>query len=155
MKKDNIIIKKESIREEVDVYCQKEVIKVLTDALMEKGLVKETFYDELLKREENFPTGLETASMGIAIPHTDPQNVIEDSLAVAILDEPINFYGMEDFNKEVEVKIIFMLAFTDSADHLETIKRIVKIIKDKDFLNNMLSMDKDKLSSLINKKLIL
>ena len=47
----------------------------ISDILYEKGYVKETFKNAIKKREEEFPTGLQVESLGIAIPHTDSLHV--------------------------------------------------------------------------------
>ena len=48
------------------------------------GMVRPTFAAALARRESNYPTGL-PVSGGVAIPHTDAEHVITDTIAVATL----------------------------------------------------------------------
>ena len=63
-----------------------QVIRALVDKLHEHGLVELEFANDVLAREETFPTGLPTEPHAVAIPHADPQHVRESAVGVAVLD---------------------------------------------------------------------
>lgn len=59
---------------------QKSVFKEIAQKLFEKGLVTEEYLDNLIDREENYPTALplspiDSSLPNIAIPHTESQFV--------------------------------------------------------------------------------
>ena len=54
----------------VEASSSEEVIKIAADELYKRGIVKEDFYEHVMLREKEFPTGLATAKYGVAIPHT-------------------------------------------------------------------------------------
>jgi galactitol PTS system EIIA component len=70
-----IIISEKSIFTDLEVSNKEEALRILADSLLDQGFIHDSFYESLIKREKNFPTGLETYDMGIAIPHTEPQHV--------------------------------------------------------------------------------
>lgn len=109
----------------------KEILANLADKMFEKKLVKDTFKNAVLQREEIFPTGLPVKNYGIAIPHADSVHVYEPSLAVAKLSHPVKFgkMGGED-GETVDVNVVIMLSILDDKDQLPTIMKILDIFAD-------------------------
>ena len=68
----------------------------LADSMYAKGVVTSEYRDALLKREESFSTGLMTQTIGVAIPHTDPDKVIEPQIGFMSLKHPVTFHQMGD-----------------------------------------------------------
>ena len=54
-----------------NISSKEEALTYLSDKLIEKGIVKESYKEAILNREKVFPTGLQFEKYGIAIPHTD------------------------------------------------------------------------------------
>ena len=59
-----------------------EIIQIMAENLVDQGLVKESFVPAILKREDEFPTGLPTEGVSVAIPHTDAEHVRKKTLSV-------------------------------------------------------------------------
>ena len=74
------------------------VLEEIALLLKDGGYVKESFSNAIKEREVNYPTGLQLEHIGVAIPHTDAEFVNEQSMAIAILKNPVNFtfMGSED-----------------------------------------------------------
>jgi Phosphotransferase system mannitol/fructose-specific IIA domain (Ntr-type) len=117
---------------------KEEVFKILYDKLYKSGNVKESFYNGLVEREKKFPTGILLKSYNIAIPHTDPEHVINPSIAIATLEEPIIFQCMDDENKSVSVKMVFILALKESHSHIEILQKIILMIQNDLLLEKLL-----------------
>jgi|GEM_PF-4533710 Phosphotransferase system mannitol/fructose-specific IIA domain (Ntr-type) len=66
---------KELIFLNLDVSNRNELFKKVYEKLAEKGIVKESYLDALTKREDEFPTGVVTQFLPIALPHANPENV--------------------------------------------------------------------------------
>lgn len=47
----------------VEASSSEEVIKIAADELYKRGIVKEDFYEHVMLREKEFPTGLATAKV--------------------------------------------------------------------------------------------
>ncbi len=89
---------------------KEEVILELASRLARQGCVESNFAEPVLRREADFPTGLPTSPVGVAIPHADPEHCKYPGLAVAVLTEPVKFGLMGTENDEVDVRIVFLLA---------------------------------------------
>ena len=69
------------------------VIKTLSEKLLAQGFVKDSFYQNVLDREEVFPTGLPTI-IPMAICHTESEHVISSAIAVGTVKSPVAFQEM-------------------------------------------------------------
>jgi Phosphotransferase system mannitol/fructose-specific IIA domain (Ntr-type) len=98
-----------------------EALGMVADELIKKDVVKESYKDAVIKREKEFPTGLNAPSLGIAIPHTDAIHVNKPQIAIARLAQPVKFLQMGD-GADVEAKLIFMLALKEPHAQLETLQ---------------------------------
>lgn len=152
MQDKTIKISKETIV--TNLICEKkeEVLKTLSDLLLKQGYVKEGFYDSLMNREKDYPTGLNTDLLGVALPHTNPEFVVRDSLCLAILKEPVIFHEMTNPQGDVKVKVVFLLALTDATKHLKILQKVVEIIKDSKTLNELLNKNQDELNIFLNQR---
>ena len=106
----------------VDKEHRYEVVELLGNALILKGYVKENFTHNALLRERKSATSI---GGGIAIPHADPNLIHKSAIAVAILENPIE-WGNEF------VSVVFMLAIAN-VDHKitrEVIGQIAGISED-------------------------
>lgn len=133
---------------------KEEALEVLCKSLTDRGFVKEDFYKQILERERNFPTGLQTRTLGIAIPHANPDHVISDSIAVGILKDTVVFNEMVNIKNNVNVKVIFLLALTNATKHLKVLKKVVEIIKDDESLAQLLEKNPDEICSMLNKQIL-
>jgi PTS system galactitol-specific IIA component len=91
--------------------------------------VLEGYVENVIAREENFPTGLPT-SIPLAICHTEAQYVKQSALAVGTLVTPIPFKEMGTPERNVNAEIIFLLALNDPKQQVPWLKKMAKIFKD-------------------------
>lgn len=132
----------EQLREDLifprlEVEDSSDVMKKMGKAFIDKEICKETYIDALIKREVEFPTGIDVDGFGIAIPHTDVSHVNQASIGIAILEEPVKFIQMGTDDEEVETKIVVMLAVDDPQKHLALLQNILEILQDKNVLNEL------------------
>lgn len=111
-----------------NISTKEEALKVLSNALEDKGHVKESFYNAVISREKQYPTGLQTSTYGVAIPHTDAIHVNEPQIAFMSLATPVTFESM-DGSGDVSVSIIIMLAMGSGNDQLTLLQRIVSLFQ--------------------------
>ena len=88
---------------------KEDVIWKLYEKLLQNGKVKENFYEAVLEREREYPTGLKFEKWEVAIPHVSPEYVLESTIAIAVLDEPVEFKRMDD-ESSVHVNVVFNIA---------------------------------------------
>lgn len=109
---------------------KEEALKKLADDFLAKGLVKDTFFQAVIDREKDYPTGLDINGIGVAIPHTDGIHIITPQIGFMSLKEPIIFKDMVDANHEIEVSTIFMLGLLKSEQQVEMLQKLVELFQD-------------------------
>ncbi|MED3624750.1 PTS sugar transporter subunit IIA [Neobacillus thermocopriae] len=107
----------------------------------DKGLVDKQFLSKIKERESIFPTGLKLNEFSVAIPHTDPQYVKEQFIAVVTLEKPIKFSLMDDASQETDVCLVFMLGLNQPHQQIEILKQLMAIIQNPSNIKNLLSAE--------------
>lgn len=111
------------------------ILEKISTRLYENDYVKESYIQAIKDRELIFPTGLNTTTFGIAIPHTDSKHVNEATIAVGILRHPVTFQEMGAEDVEVSVRLVFMLAIKEPDKQLETLQSVIALIENEDKMN--------------------
>lgn len=120
---------------------QEEVFKLLTDEFKKRQLVDGDFYESIVKREENFPTGLQVKGAGVAIPHTDSEKVKQTQLGFLSLQEPVLFSDMGDKNHKIETNMIFMLGLKEPHEQLAMLQKLMGMFQQEDLIIRLLNCD--------------
>lgn len=132
---DAVILTQEKTKEEV--------IASLSKHLFKKGYVNTDYLAATLKREKDYPTGLSTQPIGIAVPHSNPENVFKESIVVAISKNLIKFSEMGNNNSVINVGIIFLLALKGENYHLNYLKDIVNYFKIQNNVSNFHALNSE------------
>lgn len=136
----------------IDAKTSTDVFKILGQPLMEGGYCKDTYVDALIEREKEYPTGLSIGSYGVAIPHTDKTHVVQGTIAIATLKEPVTFIEM-GADEEVLVKVVFMLAVDGNQDHIDLLQAVLAVFQDIDVLEKLMEAKNPKeMIKIIKKK---
>lgn len=118
------------------LYCKfdetdKEMLlKKMSDVLYEHGFVKDSYQSAVIEREKNFPTGLPTAGISVAIPHTDSDHVEKEGFLVGVLEHPVTFEIMASNQEYVDVELVFMLAIKEPQQQLVMLQRLIALCQD-------------------------
>lgn len=125
----------EEILIDANFKTSQEALSVMAGILVNRGVCKPSFVDAILKREREFPTGLETESgIGVALPHTDVEHVICNRIIVSVLKDEVDFGVMGFAQGKVAVKIIVMMAISDVDSHIPVLQKISDLLMDADRL---------------------
>jgi PTS system galactitol-specific IIA component len=124
------LLNKELILTDWDVDNQEQAIRELGQLLYEKGYVDEGFVDAVLRREGQFPTGLPTKGMNIALPHTEAEHVIHSMMAIGIARNPISFQMMGSPENSIEVKAVFLLAIGEKESQVIALQQLAQLFQD-------------------------
>ncbi len=108
---------------------QEEIIRFLAKHLQDKGYVNEQYGKATLEREKLYPTGLGTKPIGIAVPHSNPENVIRQAVVVGISNTLVEFKEMGTADQSVNVGIVIMLALKGENMHINYLKNIVNYFR--------------------------
>ncbi|MEO1768995.1 PTS sugar transporter subunit IIA [Candidatus Enterococcus ferrettii] len=106
------------------------LLKKMSDVLYDHGFVKASYQEAVIEREKNFPTGLPTAGICVAIPHTDSDHVEKEGFLVGVLKQPVTFEIMASNHEYVDVELVFMLAIKEPEQQLVMLQRLIALCQD-------------------------
>ncbi|ASK62540.1 PTS sugar transporter subunit IIA [Virgibacillus phasianinus] len=139
---------------DVDGSTKEDVLTVMGNNLVEKGLVQESFIPAIVAREAEFATGLPTAGVSVAIPHTDVEHVKRKTISVAILKNEVEFGVMGDETETTPVKIVFMLAMDEAHSQLTLLQKLMQVFQNEETLKYLVSeKNKSSIKNLLEAKL--
>jgi galactitol PTS system EIIA component len=131
-----VIISEDLIELGITETRKEDVLKILVDKLKAKGYVKDCYYENVVKREETFPTGLPTV-IPVALCHTEAKYVNQSAMAVGTLTHPVKFHEMGTPERDIEAEIVFLLALKDPKDQISYLKKMVTVFKSKEMLETI------------------
>lgn len=145
----NIRVSDELFHVQVEVQSAEEAIHLLADQLLQHGYVEQSFEHAILEREKVFPTGLPLESMGVAIPHTDPEHVIEATIAIATLAQPVPFKMMGNEAESVAAHIVFMLAIKEPSKQIILLEKLMQLFQDEKQMQQLLVASKEEARDIL------
>lgn len=108
----------------------REAIHLGSELLLESGCVTADFEQHVWERETQYPTGLDTDCMGIAIPHTDSAYVHRSQIAFVSLSSPVEFRFMADSSKIVRAGLVLVLAMSQPHEQVEMLSALMALVSD-------------------------
>lgn len=93
------------------------------------GFVKDSWIQATIEREKTFATGLPTPEVGVAIPHADVEHVLQQAIAVGVLEKPVEFGEMGNPDSTVPVRIVCALAVARSELLVMLLQRLVEMFQ--------------------------
>ena len=137
-----------------DFSDRAEMFNEIGTVLIEKGMVKPVYIEEILKREENFPTGIDLGYMQVAMPHVEAKYVNDNAVFIVTTKKGIEFENAED-DGMVNSKIIFGLIVKDSDKHLDFLMKLVELYQKEDVLKKIYdSEDVEEVMTILKQNLI-
>ncbi|MBL1230691.1 PTS sugar transporter subunit IIA [Enterococcus sp. BWB1-3] len=116
------------------------LFKWFNNYMFKEGYVKENYYQSILKREEQFPTGIQTTTVGVAIPHADPENLNEPFIAVIIPQKSIEFEPMGIAEGKIQAKLIFMLGVLKNGDQVIALQKLMNLLSNDEAVQQLLEV---------------
>lgn len=126
-----------------EVSDRKEGLEILSLLLQEKGIVTADFYENILKRESVYPTGLLINGYGVAIPHTDSEFVNKSQLGFLKLNKPVIFNEMGTLDNQVEVNMIFMLALKEAHEQLSMLQQLIAMFQNEEVMKSLMNVSNE------------
>lgn len=129
---------KERVSFDLKATNKDEAIKELIEILYEDGKIidKEKFREAVLKREEEFSTGI---GMGIAIPHGKSSAVREASIAFGRSNKGVDYESMDD----KPAHLFFLIAVPEESSdvHLKALSEISRKLMHTETRNNLFKVE--------------
>jgi len=111
----------------VDLYQQ------VANKLLVLGYVKDSYELALNNREDEFPTGIVSDYISIALPHANPENINKPFVCVVTTKKPVQLLQM-GYNTEEQAKTFFFLGITHPDDQLMLLQQFMALIQDQEFV---------------------
>ncbi|MGN8844139.1 PTS sugar transporter subunit IIA [Niallia sp. HCP3S3_B10] len=143
-------IGRDAVQNNLQVDSIKELFEALSAPLLENNYVRPEFAENVYQRELQFPTGIPTSSIGVAMPHTDAIHVIENAISIGVLKQPVSFKMMGNPEEEVQVQLVFLLALNQAEKHLSILQKLMSVFRNEKVLQSMLASDKEELYHIVN-----
>lgn len=124
----SVIIDEKLIELGLDAPNREEAVRIVADKLYALDYVHPGYYENVIKREQEFPTGLPSV-IPVAVCHTEAQYVKQSAMAVATLLHPIEFREMGTPERSVRAEVIFLIALNDSKQQVPWLKKMVTVFK--------------------------
>lgn len=135
----NDFYNKELVFFDVDASNDIDIITFLSGELKKTGKIKDNFTEEVVKREKEYPTGIECGEINISVPHADYHLVNESSIAIAILKHPVKFRKMDNPEEKINVSIVIMLAIDQPHAHIDILKKVFTFIQNQELLKEIVN----------------
>lgn len=127
------------------------VFEEFYDNALSKGYVTETFLEKIKEREQTFPTGIALTDYNVAIPHTDPECIKKEFVAIYTLEKPVKFSRMDDPIQQVDVDLIFILGLNQPHTQLEMLQCLMGVIQDRELIQQLKNCEATQLMEQIKK----
>ena len=114
-----------------------EVIGVLCRRMEELEYIDSSYAKQVIQREKKFPTGLPTIPYSTAIPHGDSKGVKHTGVAVAILHNAVPFRAMDEPEKNLDVRLVFLLAVADPSKQIAMLQWVSEIVQNQGVIEEL------------------
>lgn len=121
---------------DVEASNQADLYQKIASNLRIQKVVKPSYFDALTKRESEFPTGLKTRYLPIALPHANPENVNKAFISVVQTKKEIDMKQMGT-NEEMETKNFFFLGIVLEKQDLQVklLQRFMQLMNNQSFVD--------------------
>lgn len=130
------MIKENLIFLDCDYANSKELLSNISDILISKGYVKESFKNAILKREEIYPTAIQTEKFGLAIPHTDTEHINTPGIAFVKLKKDCTFKEMCT-NNNIKVNMAFILLVNEKENQVGLLTKLMELFSKNEILEQL------------------
>lgn len=125
----------------LEADSSRELLQRLCRGMNRYGYVETPFFEEVWAREQEYPTGLVTNSVNVALPHVETEHVNKAGMAIALLKNPLKFRQMDRPEREIKVEIVFLLAIDQKANHVPLMQKLVSSFQEPDCLQQIRNAD--------------
>nr|WP_238990175.1 PTS sugar transporter subunit IIA [Streptococcus uberis] len=131
------LVREDLLNHHLKAKDKSHLLELLSDDLFEKGYVLDSFKEAIIKREGDFPTGLQLEEVAVAIPHTYSEHVKKPFLYINKLEETIPFIQMGTDDEIVQVSYVIVLGITEPHKQTGLLVELMEIFGDSEFLDQL------------------
>lgn len=110
------------------------ILQEIGSRLYESGMVKDGFTKALIKREKEFPTGLQLPfNISIALAHADPKWIIHTGMVVYFMLKPVGFRKMDNRKSVIPCHVVIIPLIINPSDYMQFLSGQIKYVTTKEF----------------------
>lgn len=144
---------KQLISLEVEGESEEKVFETVAAHLKALGFVNDGYLKGITAREKQFPTGLITQHLNIALPHSDPEYIEKPFVYIARLKNEVKVKQMGD-GQEMGVKNLFFLGIKDPKGQVGLLQAFMELFMKEDFVRTfMAEQDKTNIYQLFTQNI--
>lgn len=141
----------------INLHCHSsthiELFQTVGQELEGKGWVTKEYIPSLIQRESEFPTGLQTRFVNIALPHTDCDTVERPFIYIVKNEQPITMLQMGD-NAETPCQYFLFLGIKDPKSQVGLLSTLMELFSDEEFVRCFTAIeDGEQMYHVVYKKL--
>ncbi|WP_317913884.1 PTS sugar transporter subunit IIA [Carnobacterium maltaromaticum] len=125
---------------QVQANSEEELFAVIAERLLELGYVYSDYLTGITLRERDFPTGLITQHLNIALPHSDTEYVKKPFIYIVRLKQPVIVRQMGD-NQEMLVKDIFFLGIKEPTKQVGLLQLLITLFQEEAFMEALQNVE--------------
>lgn len=139
------------IQFDADYASREDLFRQVSDQLEAAGIVGPEFYQALVDREKDYPTGVPT-DPAVGLPHTDGTYVRRNAIVCIRNARELAWNEMcGDAADFVHPRLVFMLVMVKGGPHLQILQNIIEKIQDPALVNAALdAADEEAFKTAVN-----
>lgn len=123
------LLKPELTFTDIEADDTEDLFQKMLARLEPMGYTKENWLDAMITRERAYATGLQTPTIGVAIPHAD--NCVNKAyIAVVKPVKPVVFQPMGGIGDEVQAELIINLGIVREGGQVDMLQALMKVFMD-------------------------
>lgn len=126
---------------EPEIRTQQELFQWFFHHMQAEGYVKNSYYQSIIMREQKYPTGLQTSTIGVAIPHADAENLEKPFIAVVRPCRSIAFEPMGSAEETVQAELIFMLGVLKNGEQVIALQNLMGLLCNEEAVRGLLKAE--------------
>jgi PTS system galactitol-specific IIA component len=135
------LLRKDFILLDLDYDDRFDALRHMARFLHERGYVRDTFEEAIIRREEAHPSGLPMEGQKIAIPHTGAEHVNSSVILFARLKQPVVFHCMGDPGDTMELRLISMFALKEAKKIGDLLEALIRVYQNNEALEQIINAE--------------
>jgi len=130
-----LITTSELIFLQVSEESKEDLLHKICSKVEEKGYITTEFAEDLIRREIEFPTGLDTP-IPIAIPHIGT-NCRDSFFSMTTLKDPVEFENMDGSETMIPARIVFLFGIVEPEEQVKVLRKLSAMFRNRSFLDSL------------------
>ncbi|MDT2660746.1 PTS sugar transporter subunit IIA [Enterococcus hulanensis] len=143
-----IVILDEEYENDIDLF------RKVVESEKVRPFVKDSYFDAIVAREKEYPTGISGPFIDFAIPHTDPQHLVEAFVVVIRPKGFVEFNPMGMAEEKAEAKLIVMLGIQKDGQQVEMLQKLMAFFMDETEIDDICNTHDEELIRIKMRKVL-